>query len=174
MPLLSPACSSLHLQPLMPRAVSNHPRLACGSLADAPCAILRLLVVQGLPMHDFLGDVFEIIFDEHAVEQIRACAPVLREALDTCSGDRPALGTDKHLTQSKVLGGVVSLVNAPKGVSSRGEAMLKKTPAILMALCAPLHPLPARPSACPCARRAAPNPPRRYALGCSDPLTTLT
>ena len=45
---------------------------------------------QGLPMADFLGDVFEVIFDEHAVRQIQECKAVLREALDASDDSRRA------------------------------------------------------------------------------------
>ena len=106
---------------------------ALGGVSEASLrAMMERAMEQGLPMHDFLGDVFEVVFDEHAVAQIRACAPVLREALQVCQST-----DNKHRGQQKILEGVVNLVNAPGGRSTRGNEMLKQTPAILMAMYAP-------------------------------------
>ena len=83
-----------------------------------------------MPNDFLLADLFEMFFDQHAVTQIKACAPALRELFDG-SGD-------KRRTQRLVLDGVVSLVTAPMGKLPKGKApeskLLKKTPAILMAL----------------------------------------
>ena len=105
-----------------------------GGVAEADLrAMMNRAIEQGLPMHEFLGDVFEVIFDENAVQQIQACAPVLHEALNASD--------DRRRAQQKMLEGVVGLVNAPKGVSNRGEQMLQQTSTILMALYA-AAPLP--------------------------------
>ena len=81
-----------------------------------------------MPRYFLLGDLFEMFFDKHAVEQIKACAPALRELFEGSD--------DKHCTRRVILDGVVSLVTAPMGMPPKQrEAMLKKTPAILMALC---------------------------------------
>ena len=72
-----------------------------------------------------LGDVFEMFFDQHAATQIQACAPALRELFDRSD--------DKRRTQRVILDGVVSLVTAPMGKAPKAK-LLKKTPAILMAL----------------------------------------
>ena len=77
---------------------------------------------QGVPTDDLLTFVFESLLDEHAVQQIKTCAPLLREFFGA--------STDKRRTQRAVLRGVTNLVTVPK----HGVLMLKKTPAILMAL----------------------------------------
>ena len=79
---------------------------------------------KAVPAEDLLGSVFEMLLDKHAVKQINACAPALRVLF--------AASADKARTQEAVLEGVITLVTAPK----HGKEMLKKTPAILMALCA--------------------------------------
>lgn len=101
-------------------------------LPSPPC-------VQGMPTDYLLGDVFEMFFDHDAADQIRACAPALRELLDGSEDTRRA--------RQAILEGVVSLVTSPMlkkasclvaeamgAAPKHGEAMLKKTPAILMAL----------------------------------------
>ena len=77
---------------------------------------------QGLTSDYIIGFVFDSLMDEHAVKQIKACAPALRELYGASA--------DKRATQRAVLKGVTKLVTSPK----HGEAVLKKTPAILMAL----------------------------------------
>ena len=92
---------------------------------------------------DIFGFMFETLGEEswlsgdreHAIKQIQACAPALREVFGSSD--------DKRRTQRVILMGVVSLVTSPK----HGETMLKKVPAILMALYAP--PAPAQPHAHP-------------------------
>lgn len=115
------ACIPMHARPVSP-------------LSPRVCA-------QDMPTDFLLGDVFEMFFDEHAVKQIQACGSALRELFDGSD--------DKRRTQRVILDGVVSLVTAPMGMAPKhGEAMLKKTPAILMALCA-LAPPMTRPNQCP-------------------------
>jgi hypothetical protein len=85
--------------------------------------------VKGVPADDLLDSVFDEILDERAVKQIKACAPALRELFSA--------STDQRRTQLAILEGVARLVIATK----HGDGMLKKTPAILMALYAdPLIP----------------------------------
>ena len=124
--------------------------------------------VQGMPTDFLLGDVFEIFLDEDAATQIKVCAPALRELFDGSE--------DKRRSQRVVLDGVVSLVTAPMGMAPKnGAAMLKKTPAILMALCilppnSPLplpHPYPSDP--CIRYRSPSPNPQRPTRAACSVP-----
>ena len=59
---------------------------------------------------------------EHAVKQLTACALALRELFDASAG--------KLRTQRALLLAVAKMVTAPR----HGEAMLEKTPAILMTL----------------------------------------
>ena len=80
---------------------------------------------KGVPVDDLLGFVFETLLDERAVKQIKECARALRDLFDDSA--------DKLRTQRAILKGVANLVTLPK----HGEAMLKKTPAILMALYVP-------------------------------------
>ena len=79
---------------------------------------------------DILGFMFETLGEEswlqgdreHALKQIKECAPALRELFGASA--------DKRRTQSSFLKAVTTLVTAPK----HGGAMLKKTPKILEAL----------------------------------------
>ena len=88
---------------------------------------------QGLPTDYFLGFLFEELLNENAAKQIKQCAPALRELF--------AASPDKRRTQWTILEGVVNLVTSPMHPSW----LLKKTPVILMALCAPPPPRPDRP-----------------------------
>ena len=83
---------------------------------------------QGVPTDDLISFIFETLLNESAVKQIKECAPLLKGLLDA--------STDKRFTQFAVLKGVTELVTAPK----YGEAMLKKTATILMALYAEAPP----------------------------------
>ena len=83
---------------------------------------------------DIFGFMFETLGEEswlsgdreHATKQIEACGAALRDVFGSSD--------DKPRTQRVILMGVASLVTSPK----HGETMLKKVPAILMALYAPL------------------------------------
>ena len=88
----------------------------CVEPLSIPC------VCQGLPTDPLFGFIFSSLLDERAATQIKACASALRELYDA--------SVDKPCTQRAILEGVGSLVTAQKN----GEGMLKKTPAILMAL----------------------------------------
>ena len=76
---------------------------------------------DGINADDFIRFVFSLL-DEHAVKRIKACEPELRELFDKSK--------NKRRTQRVVLEAVATLVTGPK----HGEELLKKTPAILMAL----------------------------------------
>ena len=84
--------------------------------------IMELATDHGVPIDNLIGFVFDELFDERAVKQIKDCAPLLRGMLES--------STNKRTTQRAVLQGVINLVTSPK----HGDAMLKKTATILMAL----------------------------------------
>jgi hypothetical protein len=86
--------------------------------------ILELVTYHGVPTDDLIALIFETLLSEGAVKQIKECAWLLRGLFDA--------STDKRRTQRAVLKGVTSLVTK----AAQGEAMLKKTPALLMVLCA--------------------------------------
>ena len=134
-------------------------RLADDMLSGVTEANLRELMgiarKQGVTTDDIFRFVF-VLFNEHAVKQIRACAAPLRELLDGADNRRRA--------QLVVLEAVTSLVTLPK----HGDAMLKKTPNILNALYA----APAAPSQPPPTPRMpagqygslVPTPPQRAGM----------
>ena len=103
---------------------------------------------QGLSTDDLFRFVFDSLLDATAAKQIKRCAPTLKEQFDA--------STDKRRTQRAILEALVGLVTSPK----HGEAMLKKTSTILMALYAD-GPLPS-PTAGP---RPPPRPPPRPMRG---------
>ena len=98
--------------------------------------ILELVTDHGVPTDDLISLIFETLLSEGAVKQIKECAWLLRGLFDA--------STDKRRTQQVVLKGVTSFVTK----AGHGEARLKKTPALLMVLCAeapsqlPTLPLP--------------------------------
>ena len=78
--------------------------------------------MQGVPVDELFGFIFEGLLDERAIKQIKECSSLLRGLFDA--------SPDKRRTQRAILKGVASLVTAPK----YGDVLLKKTPAILMTL----------------------------------------
>ena len=86
--------------------------------------ILELVTDHGVPTDDLISLIFGTLLSEGAVKQIKECAWLLRGLFDA--------STDKRRTQQVVLKGVTSFVTK----AGHGEARLKKTPALLMVLCA--------------------------------------
>jgi len=84
--------------------------------------VVDLAKDHGVPTDNLIGFVFDSILDEDALKQIKECSTVLRGLYEA--------SPDKRKTQWAILGGVATLVTAPK----HGDALLKQTPAILMAL----------------------------------------
>ena len=104
------------------RAAPDPPSDPHTLLTAVPFRLSCSRVRQGAPIDDLIQFIFESLLDQRAVEQIKECAVLLKGLCDASEA--------KIRTQQAVLKGVTSLVTEPK----HGDAMLKKTPAILMAL----------------------------------------
>ena len=84
--------------------------------------IIDLAKENGVPIDNIIGFFFDSLVNEHAVQQIKECSTLLKALLDASD--------DRRRSQLAVLKVLKELVTAPK----YGDVMLKKTPAIMMAL----------------------------------------
>ena len=79
---------------------------------------MELVKKAGVTPDDLIQDAFDSLLDKHALKQIKACAPALKNLYETSK--------DKKRTQQVILKGITHLVTSQKG-------MLDKTTVLIMA-----------------------------------------
>ena len=96
--------------------------MCSGATEENMRGIIELAKEHGVPVANLIGFIFDSLLNENAVMQITECAPLLKGLYEA--------SPDKRSTQQAILSGVAGLVTS----AAHGGALIKKTPAILMAL----------------------------------------